>query len=318
MQLMADGRREKVLVTDWPEPPAPEGNQFKIQTLFSGITNGTERNNLLRGNYAVPDEALPVGYGYQNVGRVIELGPDCETIKVGDVVFTSQDHHEFLVDIEGSLLIKLPDNVDPKQAALYGVASVAMHDVRRAETGPNDHVLVVGAGLIGQFTAQAAWMKGAAVALVDPDAHRLKIAVECGGVSLAAQVTGDETWAGPIKEAGPFDIVFEDSGADVLGHIIGDGWGGGVIKHRGKVVVIAGRDDVVYNFNAGQVTEVTILQASHFDNSDLAEVTRSVGNGTIRVEPLIQDVVAPDESKRIYDALRDEPNTLMGTVFDWQ
>ncbi|MCK4602280.1 MAG: hypothetical protein KAU28_07425, partial [Phycisphaerae bacterium] len=169
MQLMPDGRREKVLRTDWPEPPAPEGNQFKIQTLFSGITNGTERNNLLRGNYAVPDEALPVGYGYQNVGRVIELGPDCETIKVGDIVYTSQDHHEFLIDTEDGLLIKLPDNIGPKHAALFGVASVAMHDVRRAETDPNDHVLVVGAGLIGQFTAQAARAAGAHVTVVDLD-----------------------------------------------------------------------------------------------------------------------------------------------------
>jgi len=317
MQLMPDGRREKVLRADWPEPPAPEGNQFKIQTLFSGITNGTERNNLLRGNYAVPDEALPVGYGYQNVGRVIELGPDCETINVGDVVYTSEDHHEFLIDNEDGLLIKLPDNIDPKHAALFGVASVAMHDVRRAEAKLADRVLVVGAGPIGQFTAQAARASGAHVTVVDIDQHRLDLAGECGA-HQTIQVTGDDTWSGPIRKAGPFDIVFEDSGADVLGHIIGVGWGDGVIKHRGKVVVIAGRDDVVYRFNSGQGTEVTILQASHFDNSDLAEVTRLVAGGVIVVAPLIQDVVKPDQSKRIYDALRDKPNSLMGTVFDWR
>ena len=316
MQLMADGRREKLL-GELPDLPALEGNQFRIQTLFSGVTNGTERNNLLRGNYAVPDEALPVGYGYQNVGRVTELGPDCETIQVGDVVYTSQDHHEFLIDCENSLLITLPDTIDPKHAALFGVAAVAMHDVRRAETTLADRVLVVGAGLIGQFTAQAARASGAHVTVVDIDSHRLDLATQCGA-HQTIQVTGDESWSGPISEAGPFDIVFEDSGADVLGKIIGVGWGDGVIKGRGKVVVIAGRDDVVYKFNSGQGKEVAILQASHFDNSDLAEVTRLVAGGVIVVEPLIQDVVTPDESKRIYDALRDKPNTLMGTVFDWQ
>jgi len=317
MQLMEDGRREKVLVSDWADPPAPEGNQFKIQTLFSGITSGTERNNLLRGNYSMPDDSLPHGYGYQNVGRVTELGPDCETIQVGDLVYTSQDHQEFLIDQENSLLIKLPDTIDPKHAALFGVASVAMHDVRRAETTLGDRVLVVGAGLIGQFTAQAARASGAHVTVVDIDSHRLDLATQCGA-HQTIQVTGDESWSGPISEAGPFDIAFEDSGADVLGKIIGVGWGDGVIKGRGKVVVIAGRDDVVYKFNSGQGKEVTILQASHFDNSDLAEVTRLVAGGVIVIEPLIQDVVTPDQSKRIYDALRDEPNTLMGTVFDWQ
>ena len=317
MQLMADGRREKVLMADWPEPSAPTGTQFKAQTLFSGVTNGTERNNLLGGNYSQGDDALPYPYGYQNVARVVEVGPDCTKIAVGDVVYTSTDHLEFIVDDEDSLLIKLPDTVDPAQAALFGVASVAMHDVRRAETKLGDRVLVVGAGPIGQFTAQAARASGAHVTVCDLDANRLKIAAQCGA-NRTVQITGDDTWTGELIAEGKFDIVFEDSGADVLGKIIGVGWGEGVIKFRGKVVVIAGRDDVLYNFNAGQGHELCILQASHFDNSDLAEVTRLVAGGTIQVAPLMQDLVKPEASKEIYDALRDAPNTLFGTVFDWQ
>ena len=51
-RLRADGHREKGLVTDWPEFEAPVGNQIKTQTVYTGITNGTERNDLLGGNYA--------------------------------------------------------------------------------------------------------------------------------------------------------------------------------------------------------------------------------------------------------------------------
>ncbi len=317
MQLMADGRREKVLTSDWPEPDAPTGTQFKTQTLFSGVTNGTERNNLLGGNYSQGDDALPYPYGYQNVGKVVEVGPECTKLKVGDVVYTSTDHLEYIVDDQDSLLCVLPDNVDPKHAALFGVASVAMHDVRRADTKLGDRVLVVGAGPIGQFTAQSARAAGAHVTVCDLDAGRLEIAKQCGA-HRTVQITGDDTWTGEMIAEGKFDIVFEDSGADVLGKIIGVGWGDGVIKFRGKVVVIAGRDDVVYNFNAGQGHEICILQASHFDNSDLAEVARLVGEGVMMVEPLLTKVVKPEASKDIYDALRDAPNTLFGTVFDWQ
>ncbi len=315
MQLMADGQREKLLM-DLPDLAPLKGNQVRTQTLVSGVTNGTEKNNLLRGNYSMPDEALPAGYGYQNVGRVTEVGPDVEKLAVGDVLFMSDDHNEFLNYDEDGLLIKLPDTIDITHASLFGVAGVAMHDVRRAETKLGDRVLVVGAGLIGQFTAQAARASGAHVTIVDLDQHRLDLALECGA-NAAIQITGDETW-NTIREAGPFDIVFEDSGADVLRKIIGVGWGDGMIKHRGKVVVIAGRDDVAYTFNAGQGMEVAILQASHFDNSDLVEVMRLVEAGTIRIGPLIQEVVKPDEAKRVYDALRDNSNSLMGTVFDWQ
>jgi 2-desacetyl-2-hydroxyethyl bacteriochlorophyllide A dehydrogenase len=317
MQLMADGRREKILVDDWADQAAPTGNQFKAQTLFSGVTNGTERNNLLGGNYSQGDDALPYPYGYQNVARVVEVGPECKAISLGDVVYTSTDHLEFILDADDSLLVKLPDNVDPKDAALFGVASVAMHDVRRAETKLGDRVLVVGAGPIGQFTAQSARAAGAHVTICDLDAKRLELAAKCGA-HRTVRITGEETWSGELIAEGKFDIVFEDSGADVIKHIIGKGWGEGVINFRGKVVVIAGRDDVLYNFNAGQGLEVCLIQASHFDNSDLAEVARLVGDGVMMIEPLIQDVVKPADAKGIYDALRDAPNTLMGTVFDWQ
>jgi len=46
-RLLPDKRREKVLVPDWPEPAAPAGNQVTTRTVYSGVTNGTERNDLL-------------------------------------------------------------------------------------------------------------------------------------------------------------------------------------------------------------------------------------------------------------------------------
>ena len=98
-RLRPDRTREKVLVDDWAEPDAPVGNQVVTQTIYSGVTNGTERNDLLDGNYAHPDEALPAGWGYQNVGRVVELGPDVARLEVGDVLYASADHMEYVVPV---------------------------------------------------------------------------------------------------------------------------------------------------------------------------------------------------------------------------
>lgn len=316
LRRMADGRREKVPVTDWPPPPAPTGNQVKARALFTGVTNGTERNGLLCGNYAPQDKDLPNPYGYQHVGRVVEVGPDVKDLAVGDVIFSSSPHLEFVVVPEDGLLTRLPDGVEPAHAALFGVAGVAMHDVRRAETKIGDNVLVVGAGPIGQFTAQAARAAGAVVTVADLDAGRLAVAAECGA-HRTVRVTGEETWAGPVKDAGPYDIVFEDSGADVLGHILGRTWGQCLLKHFGKCVLIAGRFEVNYSFNAGQGTEITVLHAGHFGRDDLQQVARLVAEGTIRVAPLLRDVVGCEAAKDIYDRLRDDPQGLLGTVFDW-
>lgn len=56
-----DKPREKVLVEDWPETESPVRNQVSIRTRYSGITNGTERNDLIGGNYAHTDDTLPAG-----------------------------------------------------------------------------------------------------------------------------------------------------------------------------------------------------------------------------------------------------------------
>lgn len=73
-RLKNGNTREKVLVDDWPDPESPADNEVRTRTIYSGITNGTERNELLGGNYAHADEDLPATGGYQNVGKSSKWG----------------------------------------------------------------------------------------------------------------------------------------------------------------------------------------------------------------------------------------------------
>ena len=216
---------------------------------------------------------------------------------------------------EDGLLTRLPEDLNPQHAALFGMASVAMHDMRRADTRLADNVLVVGAGPIGQFTAQGARAVGATVTLVDLSADRLAVAQTCGA-DRTIQITDDESWAA-VRDTGPFDIIFEDSGAPVLDKIIGRTWGDPIANSRGKIVIIAGRNEVTYAFNPAQGAEITILHAGHFNRSDLEQVARLTAKGVIQVAPIIKDVVPVAEAKGVYDRLRDDPQSLFGTVFEW-
>jgi threonine dehydrogenase-like Zn-dependent dehydrogenase len=120
-----------------------------------------------------------------------------------------------------------------------------------------------------------------------------------------------------LSSLAPFSVVLEASGANVLDEIIGATWGAGLIAPRARVLIIAGRDQVTYNFNAAQGHEVAVLHAGHFDQSDLEQVTRHAAAGRLKIRPLIQDVVPISEAPRIYETLRDRPNDLLGTVFIW-
>ena len=311
IQGLPDKRRQKVLIHDWPEPEEPTGNEVKTETIYSGITNGTERNQLIGGNYAPKDEQLPTGgNGYQNVGRVIEVGPDVSELQVGDVLYMSAIHAEYVVIAEDDLLIKLPDSIDRTDAALFGMTSVAMRTCRNTELKMGERVLIVGAGIIGQVAAQIAAVMGARVTLCDINPNRLEIAREIGAAETVLDVSGDG-WEKGVAD-GTFDAVIDFAGVPGMEDQFIS-----AVRQHGRVIFIAGRGKVTYTFNLGQGREIQLKQNSHFDRDDLENLCRLVDRGLVKIAPLIRDVVSVSEAKRIYDTLRDNPTELLGTVFVW-
>jgi 2-desacetyl-2-hydroxyethyl bacteriochlorophyllide A dehydrogenase len=311
IQGLPDKTRQKVLIHDSPEPGAPTGNEVKTETIYSGITNGTERNQLIGGNYAPKDEQLPTsGGGYQNVGRVIEVGPDVKELQVGDMLYMSAAHSEYIVMAEDDLLIKLPDSVDRTEAALFGMTSVAMRTCRNTELKMGEQVLIVGAGIIGQVAAQIAAVMGARATLCDISPNRLELAREIGAAETVLDVSGDGWEKGIID--GTFDAVIDFAGVPGMEDQLIS-----AVRRRGRVIFIAGRGKVTYTFNLGQGQEIQLKQNSHFDRDDLENLCRLVDRGMVKIAPLIRDVVPVSEAKRIYDTLRDNPTELLGTVFVW-
>lgn len=309
-RLMADNRREKVLVHDWPEPGQPVANQVMIRALYTGVTNGTERNDLVRGNYAHPDEALPAPWGYQNVGQVVATGPDCRILRMGDVVYSSADHLEYVTVPEDWLLTRLPESIDRRQAALFGMCSVATRTCRNADLRLGERVLVVGAGFIGQLAAQVANAMGARITICDIDGDRLDRARAIGAAEVVFNSSGDG-WSTHVPPAS-FDAVIDLAGVPGMEDRLIE-----AATMRGRVLLVAGRNRVEYTFNTGQGREITIKQNSHFDNSDLANLCRLVVNGAVKIGPLLQQVVPVESAAGIYDTLRDTPNRLGGIVFEW-
>ncbi len=70
IKLLPDKRREKTVVTDWKEPAPPVGNEVLCEAVFTGLTNGTERNQLIGRNYAPADVSLPCGGGYLGLENI--------------------------------------------------------------------------------------------------------------------------------------------------------------------------------------------------------------------------------------------------------
>ncbi len=310
VKSLPDKRREKGVATDWKEPAPPIGNEVLCQALFTGLTNGTERNQLIGGNYSTSEDHLPVSDGYQNVGRVIETGTDVTKLQIGDLIYASVNHVERFTIREDGLLLKLPVDVEPGEAALFGISGVAMHCCRRVDPRIGEKVLIVGQGCIGMFAAQIAYAMGARVTVCDIEESRLEQIRQLGVTEQVVNTSGDG-WDRQIHD-GAFDAVMDFAGVpDMVTPMIR------ACKTRGRLLLVAGRFDVNYTFNIGQFKEISILQCSHFTCDDLENLCRFLRQGSIKIAPLIRHRVHIDEAPQIYRWLRDEPMRLLGTVFQW-
>ena len=111
----------KAVIEEAPTPKCEAGHLL-CKTLYSGITNGTEHNVLVGGNYG---RSYPKRSGYQVVGRVLEVGFGVEEFEVGDTVYSGEHsgHVEYFKvpvipseDNKMKLVIKLPDKIEKKRS----------------------------------------------------------------------------------------------------------------------------------------------------------------------------------------------------------
>lgn len=305
---------------DLGNPPDPGPTEVLIETLYSGITNGTERHALMGehvwGQY-------PSRHGYQHVGRVAAAGGQVTDFAVGDTVFFGRyvGHRGWhLQDVafadprtNGShLTLKLPDDIDHRLCALFGVAGVSMRGVRRFRIAPAQSVWVAGAGLIGQFAAQAARISGAHVTVTDVQPERLAIAERAGAHGILD--ASDETTVQQFRETGPFDCIIDACG---LPSLLLDIHRDGLLAYGGVVGCLAVRTETTFHWSMLHGREASIEVSCHFGLDDIRSVLHFFQRGELRVSPLVTHSVAIDQAPEIYAMLRDRPDEPLGVIFNW-
>ena len=196
-----------------------------VRTVASVISPGTERavtllarSSLLAKARARPDlvrqvvrkaqaEGIPavtravrgrlaadLPLGYSAAGLVVEVGAAVDGIGVGQLVATGgagkASHAEFQA-VPGLLCAVVPEAVPAPDAAFATLASIPLHALRLAGTGPGSKVVVLGLGLIGQLAIRLAMAAGCDVAGIDPDGFARQAAAAAG--ALALDEAGDAT-----------------------------------------------------------------------------------------------------------------------------
>lgn len=158
---------------------------LEIETLFSGISRGTERlvfegrvppseHATMRAPFQEGEFTFPIKYGYAAVGRVIN------TDRAGETVFSLHPHQSRFA-VPAAMALPVPDTVPAARAVLAANMETALNIVWDAGLSAGDRVVVIGCGVVGALTGYlAARFPGTEVTVIDVNETRAPLVAHLG------------------------------------------------------------------------------------------------------------------------------------------
>lgn len=212
------------------------------------------------------------------------------------------------VTVPERIVYKLPDALGFAEAAMLEAISVALHAVHLSGDGAGKTALVVGAGMIGLLTMQAARALGyARVMIADIDATRLELARKLGA-EVVLHLKGAELVEEVRKQTGGrgADVVLEAVGRNETVAASID-----AVRKGGTVVLIGNISPEVTLPLQKVVSRQIRLQGSAASCGEYPEAMELVASGKVRIEPLITAVAPLEEGPRWFERLHaGEPNLM--------
>jgi 2-desacetyl-2-hydroxyethyl bacteriochlorophyllide A dehydrogenase len=185
------------------EDPVLKPDEIRLQTLYSGISAGTELTAYRGSNPYITKQWDPktklflttetaslhfplAGWGYEECGKVVEVGKNVTKVKEGDVVYGTWGHRTHHIATEEFAQKRiLPANLDPILGIFSQMGAISLNGVLDAAIRIGETVAVFGLGAPGQIISQLAKKSGARVIGVDMIDMRLNKAVELGAIDVA-------------------------------------------------------------------------------------------------------------------------------------
>ncbi len=211
------------------------------------------------------------------------------------------------VAIHEDYAFPLPDELSDDAGALLEPLSVGIWACRKGGVGLGSHVLVTGAGPIGNLSMQAARAAGATtVAVADVNVERLERAAQLG-----ATQTIDLNDRQLTPEDGPFDVLLECTGAESL-----TGQAILALRPAGTAVLVGMGPDLEARIPVAalQTRELTLVGTFRYANTYPAAIALAA-SGRVDLDGLVDARFPLEEVDRALSANRENA-TLLKVMVD--
>jgi len=237
----------------WGRPGSIEGHEYSGRVI------------------AVGDAVTQWSVGDEVVGGPTPRCGDCEYCRAGRPQLCAargkfgdeawQGAFAEYVRTTDSSLLRVPDGLSLREAALAEPLAVALHGLTRGGVTAGQRVLVAGAGPIGALSIAAAVARGVAEVVVsEPHPRRRELAERLGAVAVAPDELTTPPYPGDEVDP-PFDVALECSG-----HAVAMEAALGQLRRGGTLVLVgAGIKPPRFDPNRILLNELVITGAFVYD-----------------------------------------------------
>lgn len=308
--------------------PEPRPDEVVIDVEVSWISNGTE-SSFLRGERIAGDtpyepgapSPFPIVAGYQKVGVIAHVGADVKGLAVGDRVFATVSRVAGMYDSHGghvspavtaaSQVWKLPAGLPAADYSGLVLAQVGYNCGTRAPVRPGDCAVVIGDGLVGNWTAQTLQDRGARVLVLGRRDERLRY--------LPEQAVAVNVKSRPAAEA---VRAFAPDGVAVLVDTVGDLDTVhellALMRHDAHLVSAgfygtAGKIDI----QKLRAQELTLHCPAGWTKPRMDDTLQAIASGRLRTGSLITHRYPADQAEAAWKLITDKQEPCLGVVLEW-
>ncbi|SEG30651.1 L-iditol 2-dehydrogenase [Bryocella elongata] len=321
--------------------PVPHENELLLRVAACGICGSDVHGYDGSSGRRIP----PIVMGHEAAGVVEAVGSSVTRFRPGDrITFDSTvycgacefclrgevnlcDHREVVgvscgdyrragafaeyVVVPEHIVYRLPDGLSFPEAAMLEAVAVALHAVHLSEPADCRTALVIGAGMIGLLTAQAARALGIPrVMIADVDASRLDMARSLG-LTETLHLSGEALVAAALDATGGMgvDLALEAVGREETVRAAID-----AVRKGGRVTLIGNIQPTISLPLQKVVTRQIRLQGSAASAGEYPEAMELIAAGKIQVKPLISAVAPLEEGASWFSRLHAREAGLIKVI----
>lgn len=308
----------------------PQKGEVRVQLKYSALSAGTE-HALITANES-GDGTCKFGFpswsGYSGSGVITHVADDVKDLKTGDRVMVHGGNHQQFCTVDRKEVIKLPDEVDLKQAAFTVISGFSLAAVRKAKVEIGHNCLVCGLGLLGLFSVQYLRLNGALNIIVsDLDPKRRQLALKLG--ADVALDPSEENYIEKVKSFtgnhGVNSVIEVTGNPDALkaclkctqkfGRVI-------LLGCTRKITEVDFYNDVhrpgieLIGAHSGARPQLESFPGYWTEIDDCDAILNYLAKGALDFKEIIGEIHSPNEAPEVYRRLCNK-ELPVGIVFDW-